>query len=310
MLKCLKSSTNYNQTNRYFGRAIDLKNNAEDRVPPEQCNALFSALLVHDDIHLDASLPDQIYLEYSDEQLARCYQISWQLWKDGIDRKGLSKILRNLYLGRPFTADNQLFLKHIRAKFKHLRCSYTTFDRHHTSPRGFHRLTAIMGYLQDAIKHGREGAGRWWAVVLSITLTRLLWEIMTMPVNRFQPAANVSFRSHVSEQIGSIRFSLGKTEMTSKEFHELRKIISGQVALYDNLKILYPSRYHASISEYLSTINGLMGSMHDKLVIRKFDGSKSYYSDAIKMPVDIRNRLAAYIERFAIPEPLSPSRQF
>lgn len=305
MLAGLKDSTRCKYTNHYIGRTTDLKNNTENRFPPEHCNALFSALLVHDDIHLDASLPDQIHLDYSEEQLTRCYQISWQLWNDGMDPKGLRKILRNLYLRRPFTADDQIFFKHIRAKFKHLRCAYTTFDQRHSSPRGFHRMTAVMGYLQDAIKQGREDAARWWAVALSVILTKLPYELMIMPVNHFRPSTTESFRAHVSEQINSIRLCLLKTEITSKEFHELRKIVSRQVALYDNLKILYPSRYHSSISEYLSTINGMMGGMHDTLVVKKFDGSKSYYLDAVEMPADIRRRLVAYAERFAISETLS-----
>ncbi|MFZ1547488.1 MAG: hypothetical protein WAT12_10380, partial [Candidatus Nitrotoga sp.] len=66
----------------------------------------------------------------------------------------------------------------------------------------------------------------------------------------------------------------------------------------DNLKILYPSPYHVSISQYLSTINGLMGTMHDELIIKKFKKTQDYYADAFEMPVEIRQRLVALTERY------------
>lgn len=78
----------------------------------------------------------------------------------------------------------------------------------------------------------------------------------------------------------------------------MRKVISRLVALYDNLKILYPSPYHVSVSKYLSTINGLMGGMHDELIIKKFDNTQDYYADAFAMPQEIRERLTVLTGKY------------
>jgi hypothetical protein len=91
---------------------------------------------------------------------------------------------------------------------------------------------------------------------------------------------------------------LTKKEITGKEFHEMRKVISRQVAMYDNLKTLYPSPYHRNISEYLSTLNGLMGSKHDELIAKKFNKTQDYYKDTFVMPEDIKHRLIELTEKY------------
>ena len=82
----------------------------------------------------------------------------------------------------------------------------------------------------------------------------------------------------------------------------MRKVISRQVALYDNLKILYPTAYHQKMSRYLSTINGLMGSMHDELIARHFDDSQDYESYNFEVPAQIRQRLVALTEKYQNPQ--------
>lgn len=51
-----------------------------ERFPQAQCDALFAAVLAHDDIDLDAGLPDTIHLDYTPEQLDQCFRICKQLW--------------------------------------------------------------------------------------------------------------------------------------------------------------------------------------------------------------------------------------
>ena len=81
----------------------------------------------------------------------------------------------------------------------------------------------------------------------------------------------------------------------------MRKVISRQVAMYDNLKTLYPSAYHRSISEYLSTLNGLMGSKHDELIAKKFDQSQDYYNDTFVIPDEIKQRLVNLTNKYIEP---------
>ena len=274
--------------------------NLRDEMPftPLQCRRLFDAVLVHDEIHLDSPLPDQVHLEYSTEQLSKCYLISWQLWKEGIDRNALARSVDNIYLHQSFEPDERLVFKHVRANFKHLRCAYTTLDRGHRFPRGFQQLTAMMGNLKDAIDNKQGATARWSAFVLGGLLTRIPFELLTLNVNAFKRATAQSFRAHILQQMDCIRRALANAEITPKEFHESRKIISRQVALYDNLKILYPSNFHFNMSRYVNTINGLMGTMHDKFVIEKIAEPNRYYVNTFEMPDDLRHRLTRLSERF------------
>ena len=268
----------------------------------EQCEALFAAVLVHDDIYPNAELPDAIHLDYDQEQLTRCYRICRQVWEEGVGREGLSAITRKIYTDHALGPEDQLFFKYVRARFKHLRAAYAAIDEEHRPPGAMQAMTAVMGFLQDAFKNNRVAAMSWWAVVLRLFLTRFPYALVTRSVDGFRPGNAESFRRYVNDEIRFIRLNLAKEAITSKEFHEMRKVISRQVALYDNLKILYPSPYHHAVSQYLSTINGMMGSMHDKLIVQKFERSHGYYADTFDLPGEIRQRLLALAERY--PEPV------
>ena len=49
-----------------------MKSIEEPSFSVEQCNELFAAILVHDDVALPAELPDTVHLEYSQYQLTQC----------------------------------------------------------------------------------------------------------------------------------------------------------------------------------------------------------------------------------------------
>ncbi len=277
---------------------LTLPTNSSSIFSAEQLDTLFSAILVHDESHLDAELPDTICLDYSQQQLKQCYQISLQLWEDGVDRKYLSRIAEKAFWYRRLNAEDQLAFMQVRAKLKHMRFAYMTFDSRHRYPVKFHRITRKMGRLQDALKNEEGRAVMKIAMRLRFFLTRYSYSFSTKEIECFQLCTPESFSRHINNQIQFIRLSLSKKVISSKEFHQVRKVISQQGALYDNLKSLYPSPYHQSISLYLSTINGLMGSMHDELISRKFNKSQEYESYTFKMPEEIRRRLAALTERY------------
>lgn len=272
------------------------------RFTAEQCDALFAAVLVHDDVYPDARLPDAIHLDYDQEQLTRCYRICRQVWAEGVDRAALGAIIRKIYRHRSLGPEDQLSFKYVRARFKHLRAAYAAIDERHRPPGAFQTMTAVMGFLQDAFKHNRVAAMSGWAVVLRFFLTRFPYAWMTRSVDDFRPCDAESFRRYVNGEIGFIRLNLAEEQITSKQFHEMRKVISRQVALYDNLKILYPSPYHTDVCRYLSTINGMMGGMHDELIARKFESSTGYYADTFVLPNEIRQRLLALAARYAEPK--------
>lgn len=104
------------------------------RFSAAQCDALFDAVLAHDDIDLDAELPDAIHLDYSPEQLTQCYRICRQLWKEGVDRAALGKIVEKIFWHRSLSPEDQLAFKDVRARFKHLRFAYVACDERHRYP--------------------------------------------------------------------------------------------------------------------------------------------------------------------------------
>ncbi len=271
------------------------------RFPVEQCNKLFAAILVHDDIDLTAELPDTIHLKYSQHELTQCYRICFQLWQEGVDRTLLGKIAEAFYWHRCLDPAMQSAFKNMRAKFKHLRFAYMTFDASHSYPDDFHRVVVKMGNLQDAYKHDDTYQMRRSAIFLRLLSINFAFAFSTRRVRRLRPTTSDSFRDYVNSEIHFIRLSLAQEHVTGRVFHEMRKVISRQVALYDNLKTLYPSLYHEKMSRYLSTINGLMGSLHDELIARHFDDSQDYDVHAFEVPAQVKQRLIALTEKYERP---------
>lgn len=263
--------------------------------PAAQCAALFAAVLAHDDLHPDAVLPASIRLDYTAEQLAACYRICRQLWEQGVDRATLREIITKLGRARALSPEEQAAYKHIRARFKHLRFAYAACSAGHRYPRRFHWLTGLMGNLQDAFKNGQRAAVARAAWGLRLLLAPRPYAFIARSLDRFRPTTPESFRAYVGREMAFVRQHLARPAVTSKEFHEMRKVISRQVALYDNLKILYPTPDHENISRCLSTLNGLMGRAHDELIVRRFNQPRDYYAAPFPLPEEIRRRLTALV---------------
>jgi len=272
------------------------KMSSEFRFSSTQCDALFAAVLAHDDIDLDAKLPDTIKFDYTPDQLDRCYGICKQLWKEGTDRNVLLKIVEKIRRNHSLSHEDQLTFRFVRAKNKHLRFAFVVCDERHRYPRLFHWMTAIMGNLQDAFKNKQYAHVERIAVPVRFFLSCFVYALIGKEIDGFRPSATQSFRRYVHGQLDFIRLNLARDALTSKEFHEVRKVISRLVAHYDNLKILYPSADHSAVSRYLGTINGLMGNAHDEMVAKKFDKTHDYYADTFALPEEIRQRLTVLVE--------------
>ena len=264
----------------------------------EQCGTLFAAVLVHDELYPEATLPDSIHLDYTQEQLSQCYQICQQLWQDGPNRQALSQMVDKIYKQGKLNEQDQYEYYCMRAKIKHLRFAFIMFDKSHRYPRVFHWMTAVMGHLQDVLKNAAHSSVWPAALLVRLFLSKPLYAIAVKEIEGFQPSTVDSFRQYIKNEINFIRLNLAKDKITSHEFHDMRKVISRQVAMYDNFKTLYPSAYHQSISKFVSTLNGLMGSMHDELIAKKFNKTQDYYKDAFVMPEEIRLRLKAFIDKY------------
>jgi hypothetical protein len=145
--------------------------------------------------------------------------------------------------------------------------------------------------MQDGFKYGDSAAGKRFGLALRLFMTRGPRFLIEREVDSLRPCTTESFCAHVKGQMDTVGALLAQPECTAIQFHEGRKVVSRMVAFYDDMKILYPSPDHDALTEVFSSINGLMGRMHDDLIERKMKGSLDYKRDRFALPDEIRNRL-------------------
>jgi hypothetical protein len=263
---------------------------------PEQVDALFTAVLIHDDIYADSAFPSSISLGYAPEQLGEIHAICLQLWRTGVDRDALNRIVAGLCRDPVLSPADQTNFKHIRARFKHLQFAHVTCDARHHYPRAFNWLTALMGELQDALNNKKTGAARFYAWAVRCFLSPLPTWLINREITAFRASSTDGLCGFVGAQMDEVRTVLARAQVTGRVFHGVRKIISRQVAFYDTASILYPSADHDMLVRAFSTTNGLMGSYHDGLIERKLNQLQDYDRDLFPIPDDIRQRLSAMVD--------------
>lgn len=271
---------------------------ADSSVNQETCDRLYAAILVHDNIYPRAKLPEKITLNYKKAELDEFYQLSLKLWEDGFSRKELQETIEKLASGKELSAAEQESYKAVRAKFKQLRFAFAAFDENHEYPELFDQITATMGHFQDALTNEQwdlvgENKKKLLALLRKENVADIEKELAA-----FRPSGRSSFANYIVEEVHELKELLAKPTVTPKEFHEMRKVISRQVAIFDTLQALAPSSYHQQVVEYLSTLNGKMGKMHDVLIQQSFSGELDYRKGAITVPPDIRDSLSKLVEAF------------
>ncbi|KQS04802.1 hypothetical protein ASG11_11515 [Sphingomonas sp. Leaf357] len=262
------------------------------------CEALFDAILVNDVVDAMVELPPSIRVDYLAEHLADGFAISRQVWREGFDRDALIAFIAKLRRGEPITADDQIWFKHVRAKFKHLRFAFVLYGADHLCPRMFKSVTTSMGLLQDAFRNGQRGATVRQSAILRTMLSRLPLKLLDREVHHLKHSDAAGFREFTLDQIADLRATLAKRELTGHRFHAARKIVSRQVSFHDDMRIIHPAHEHVVLSRYMSAINGLMGAFHDQLVLRAGHGELDYAHGTFAMPEDIRARLEALVARY------------
>ncbi|HEY0270572.1 MAG TPA: hypothetical protein VGC10_06255 [Sphingomonas sp.] len=256
--------------------------------------ALFAAILAHDTIHPQADLPAALHLDYDADQLARCFHLSRRLWETPGDTRRLRAIVATIIRTGRVAEDQKTAFKHIRARYKQLRFAYVIFDDRHRYPRALDGVTKLMSHVQDALVLGRRRAVRGYAIALRILLGGAFSAIVARELAGFRPTTARGFQEYVRRDIARGREAVARGRMTGSQFHATRKIISRQAALYDCLRVLYPSAYHDRIARYISTINGLMGAAHDDIVARTPPRSHGYETEQVEVPERITVMLTAF----------------
>ena len=261
-----------------------------------QCEALFKALLLHDEINLEVSLPKPRPESYTQVQLNEYFQLSHQLWRDGLSRLMLLEMIEKIYHQGKLDADDKHKFYCMRAKIKHLRYAFLMFDRNHRFPMMFHWMAAVMGYMQDLLKSSQHSSVKRVALLVKLFLTKPIYALVIKKFDKFIPSSSENFHQYLDDSIDFINSKLIKDRLTSHEFHEVRRVISRIVTFYNCIYILYPDNYQYVVLLYLRTINGLMGSVHDDLIVASFNKTQNYHKDTFEMPTVIKQRLMAYVE--------------
>jgi hypothetical protein len=271
---------------------------ARAEFPRETCDRLYQAILVHDNIYPGVNPPKAIKIEYKKGQLEKFYELSEQLWRTGFDRTRLKETIEKLSAGGTLSPADAEYYKSVRAKFKQLRFAYAAFGASHEYPKRFDKLTAAMGHFSDALKNGdREMMLEKKELVLDLLGKKNMKKIQE-ELAEFRPSNKDSFAAYVIDEVHELKELAQQPKVTSKQFHEMRKVISRQVAIFDTIQTFDPSPYHLQIVQYLSTLNGKMGSMHDELVKKSFSKSLDYRKDLIEVPSDIREGLLKLVDRY------------
>ncbi len=262
-------------------------------------DALFAEILNNDAVDRHAWLPDSIALPKNVELFAASFDLSRTLWRQGLDRKKLVAIARTLSRDCRIDPDDSLTFKHARARFKHLRFVFATFDDRHRYPILLDGLTSVMGNLQDAFKNNKRGLVRRNAILLRLLLDEMLVNLVIAETGRFRPTTPEKFRGYMKSKAIEIAHFLEKQSITAQEFHDARKIISLFRASFATLVTLEPSADHVLVASCFATINGLMGGYHDGLMERKLGGVLDYKRDAFVLPDEIRLRLQQLVSSMA-----------
>jgi hypothetical protein len=266
----------------------------------KKCNALFEALLLHDELNLNLDLPKAFHESFTQKQLSEYYQISYQLWREGLSRELLQEMIDKIYHQGNLNAEDKHTFYCMRAKIKHLRYAFLMFDKTHRYPRLFHWMTAAMGYLQDVLKSPQHSSVKLAAVMVKLFLTKFIYTLSNKEFNQFIASSPENFRHYLNDGINFINSKLIKDRLTSHEFHEVRRVISRLVTFYNCINIVNPSNNQYIVLLYLRTINGLMGKVHDELVLANFNKTQDYHKDTFVMPIEIKNRLKAYVDFYKI----------
>ena len=257
---------------------------------------LLRAIARHDSIDLSARLPDQVRLQHGPDLLHQCRVLSADLWRQ-VDAPALKRLVSFLACGkRPSSADLCL-LKDARARAKQLRFIETIFECQHPKLGALDRLTRYMGQAQDALRCKRPIAAAARCLLLRIVLVRSQ-ALFAWCLDGAEQPKPAQVAQHILAMTGALQTAVAAGNLTNQKFHGTRKIISRLVAFYDTLTVLRPTSENHSVDRFLSTINGMMGSLHDVMVQEKVRNRRGYRENVKPLPPAIAQRLLKLIQMF------------
>ncbi|MBB3103573.1 hypothetical protein [Azomonas macrocytogenes] len=261
-----------------------------------QLAALMQNILDDDKINWEARCPIKPEVDFTTAELADCYRLAWQLLASGVNMGSARRLVVSIAIRCSATPEQAVSFKLIRARFKHMRFACTNCSEQHTYPEILHSVTRLMGDFQDAFRNGQRVKTAWLGIKLLFRLRAGFFGFLRKNIADVHYSSIESFKRYVvAENQCLAEATQGCISLTGRKFHELRKIISRRIALNDTYRVLYPSPKLDAFSLYLATINGLMGEMHDDLVLKRVQGELDYDSQSFKLPDEIASRIRAFV---------------
>lgn len=260
-----------------------------------QLAALMQNILENDVINLEACCPTKPAPDFTAVELANCYRLAWQLLVSGVTMSSARPLVAAIAIHRSATPEQAVSFKLIRARFKQMRFACANCSEQHSYPERLHSVTRLMGRFQDAFKNGQKVRTFILGIWLWCRLRTGFFTGVRKSIINAQPSTIESFQRYLEMENQQLA-DAAQEEMylTARQFHELRKVISRRIALNDTRRVLYPSPELDALSFFLATINGLMGKMHDELVLQRARNELDYYKQLFKLPDEIASRIRAF----------------
>lgn len=267
---------------------------------PQATKAQFAALMQNilddDVVNLQACCPTNPALNFTVEELASCYRLAWQLLISGVNMSATRRLVSTIAIHGSATPEQTIHFKFMRARFKKMRFACANYSEQHAYPESLHSITRLMGRFQDAFKNGQKLRTLWFGINLWCRLRAGFFGELHESLVQAQLSTLDSFQRYIAAENQHLAETVQEeTLITARQFHELRKIISRRIALSDTRRALYPSPEFDAVSLFLATINGLMGKMHDDLVLKKIQNKLDYEQELFKLPDEIATRIRALI---------------
>lgn len=261
-----------------------------------QLAALMQNILDDDEIDFGACCPTKPEPDFAVVELAGCYSLAWQLLVSGVNMSSARRLVAAIAIRGSATPEQAASFKLIRARFKHMRFACSNCSEQHAYPEQLNSITRLMGKFQDAFKNGQKiktlalGGGLWFRLRTSF------FEVLRKYIADAKLSSVESFKRYLAGENQLLAEAVrDRGYLTARQFHALRKIISRRIALNDTRRVLYPSPELDELSLFLATINGLMGDMHDDLVLKRIRKELDYEKEPFELPDEIASRIRAFV---------------
>ena len=261
---------------------------------------LFDAIDEDDVIDEHVSLPPVINLRCTEETIRANYALCLQHWEDGFTRTELWRLVSKQIRNGGLSKQERQQFKYIRSRYKHLRFALRLYSHKHEARYLFGKVTVYLGRFQDAFRNQSAQGIAHYGKLLRMHLSIPFWMMVRYSLRHIRLASVENFNAYRQQQMRDLQQMIARPELTGREFHDVRKIISEQVSYYDTLRAIEPNNEEAlQVSRCMAAINGIMGDKHDELVADDLSGVKPY-SAPVSLDADLRQRLELLLERYPL----------